>query len=103
MHPPSLEPQAPGRLRRPDGPRGFTLLELSLSLLVAVLAAALLLAGLARWRQRTRCAELGRDLQAFAAIIEKARSDRGHWPQTADEAGPGLQERGWSAASPLRS
>lgn len=101
MHPLSRESPAPVRLRIRGGPRGFTVVELLLGLLVAVLAVTLLCTGLARLRQQARCGQLEADLRSFAAALEKYHETGGRWPVTAEETDALLRDRGWAKDSPV--
>ena len=85
-----------GRRRRA---RGLVLLEVMLFLLVIVLAVGLVALALGRVRHGTRLNQFGSELQAFAAAFKQARAERGRWPATAAEAGPGVVDAGWSDSS----
>ena len=79
--------------------RGLVLLELLLSLLVLGLVVALVFTGLGRMRHGVRLGQFGAELQAYAAVFEQARADRGRWPETVEEAGPRLLDGRWRDGS----
>ena len=72
-----------------------------LILLVSGLALLLLSLALGRLRHHARLERFGSELQMLAAAFESARTERGRWPETPEEAGPGVMSSGWLEGPPI--
>lgn len=84
-----------------DAARGLVLLELTLWLVVVMLAVVVVSLVIRQGRHQARLGQLGAEFQTFAAGFAAARAERGRWPATAEEAGPRVWDAGWDDGSPF--
>ena len=94
------------RDRRTDG--GFTLLEMTLVLLLLVLTAGLVVTLASRFQQRRNCDQYIQDLRAISAVFARYHQEHNTWPSATATDVPlppdlteALKQTSWHKGSPF--
>lgn len=82
-------------VRRVQAPRGFTLVELAMTTVVAALLVAMAVPGYTRVVQRQKIAQAERDLRLLALAIERYRTQHGTPPETLNQLGVPIPKDPW--------